>query len=149
MTAPSLDPRKIIPGYNGRLYSDTGTFLAQIPTFKCTISFTADSVNIAGSAQTVDIMESFKVGLTFTEMHVVDDMIGTVMSALQAGTMPSFGFRGVLTRPSDGKQGIYILRSCVPSGDVDLFSVQPGQHSERAWNLTVNDFPDMQSLLTA
>jgi hypothetical protein len=145
----TLDPRQIIPGYNGRLYSDSGLFLAQIPTFKCSITFTAESVNIAGSAQTVDVMQSFKVGLTFTEIHVVDDMIGTVMSALQAGTMPSFGFQGILTRPADGKQGIYVLRSCVPSGDVDLFSVQPGQHSDRQWTMTVNDFPDLQSLLVA
>ena len=144
----SLDARNIIPGFGGRLYSDKGIWLVQVPTFQCQINVTNESVQVAGSAQEQDIMQSFKVTLTMTEMLVVDDLMSTMAAALKQNTQPSFGFSGVLTRPSDGKQGRYILRNCIPQGNIDLFNVAPGKHVDRQWSFTVNDFPDLQSILT-
>ncbi|MCL6597941.1 MAG: phage tail tube protein [Alicyclobacillus macrosporangiidus] len=144
----SLDTRKVIPGFRGKLYDDQGNFLAQVPRWQLQIAVTNTNYQPAGQAQEVGIMQSYHVTLTFTETHVTDDLIAALINALKNNQQPSFGFQGVIERP-DGSTGRYVCRSCVPQGNIDVANVQPGQLLERAWNFDVNEPVDLQSLLTA
>jgi hypothetical protein len=144
----SLDTRKVIPGFHGKLYDDQGNFLAQVNRWQCQISVTNTNYQPAGSAQEVGILQSYHVTLTFTETLVTDDLIAAFVNALKNNQQPSFNFQGVIERP-DGSTGRYVFRSCVPQGNIDLANVQPGQIMERAWSFDVNESPDLQSLLAA
>lgn len=40
-------------------------------------------------------------------------------------------------------------RGCVPDGNIDLQGASVGDIIKRAWNMVVNDPPELQKLLTA
>lgn len=143
-----LDPTKIIPGKNGKLYDLAGNFLSQINTWAAQLSFTNTAYQPAGEGQEVDVMQSYKVSLTFTETLITDDLLSALLTAVQNGQQPTFNFQGEITRP-DGSVGRYVFRFCVPQGNIDIAKVQPGQILDRAWSFTVNDAPDLQSVLAA
>lgn len=144
----ALDPTKIIPGFNGKLYDLNGNFLAQINTWQCQLNFTNTNYQPAGQAQEVSIMQSYHVSLTFTETLITDDLLSALITAVKNGQQPSFNFQGEINRP-DGAVARYVFRFCVPQGNIDVAKVQPGQILERGWSFDVNEAPDLQDVLAA
>jgi hypothetical protein len=143
----SLDTRKIIPGYNGKLFDDSGNFFAQIPTFNTQININNTDYQPAGSPQVAAFMVSYTVSLTLTETVVADDVLFTkFMDALKNGEQVVFNFQGKLQAPG-GKFERLIYRECVPDGTIDLQKVEPGTIIDRAWSMRVNQPPDLQEYI--
>lgn len=143
-----LDPRKVLSGYQGELYSEDGKFLAQVNTFRVQINQRNTDYQPAGSPLEVAIPQAYQVTLTLTET-VVDDaiLLQRLLTALRAGQRVAFGFQGVL-RGADGRTGRYVFRSCVPDGNIDIVNVSPGDIITREWNFRVNEPPEIVELLT-
>lgn len=147
MTKALIDPRNILQGYDGELWSSDGTFLAQVNTWQAQLAFQNGDYHPAGSPLVVSLMQGYHVILVFTETVVQDVvLLKKMMDQLKAGKQPEFGFQGVL-RGHDGSEGRYDFRYCVPDGNIDLANVQTGSEIHRAWNWRVNEAPDLLSLL--
>lgn len=144
--AQRIDPRMILRGFDGELYADDGTFLAQVNTWSASVSVSNTTYQPAGSPLEVAIPTSYSVSLTFEETIVRDEMLSKLLTALRDGKDISFGFIGVL-RGRDGSTGRYVFRSCVPDGEITIANVQPGNILTRPWSWRVNEPPDLQSLL--
>ena len=56
-------------------------------------------------------------------------------------------FQGVI-KGRNGSEERIIYRDCVPSGNLDLQNISPGDIIKRQWSLFVNRPPELQSLLT-
>jgi hypothetical protein len=142
-----IDPRNILQGYDGELWSDDGTFLAQVNTWQAQLNVSNTDYHPAGSPQVVAVMTGYQVTLTFTETVIQDAiLLQKLLAGLKQGKQPQFAFQGVL-RGHDGTTGRYVFRGCVPDGSIDIVNVQPGQELNRAWSFRVNEAPDLQSLL--
>jgi hypothetical protein len=147
MAKQALDARNILTGKDGELYSDDGTFLAQINTWQAQVSIENQDYQPAGTAQKKKVFTGYSVTLTFTETVVKDALLlKKLIDALRAGKQVEFGFQGVLNG-QDGTQGRQVYRGCVPDGSIDLANVQPGDILNRSWSLGVNEPPELQSLL--
>jgi hypothetical protein len=146
MANTTLDPRKIRSGHHGEFYDGDGTFLAEVPTFQAIVNVSNTDYQPAGSIMSVAVMQGVSVTLTFTETHVKDARLASILAALKRGEQPTLNFQGVVRGP-DGTDGRYVFRQCVPDGNIDLVNVQPGQILERATNWRVNELPDIQGLL--
>lgn len=147
--AAALDPRKIIRGFDGRLYDSDGTFLSNVNTWHLQINATNSNYQPAGSSLQVAILQSATVTLTFTETIITDKLINELVTSLKQDIQPVFGFQGKLKRPSDGSVGRYVFRQCVPDSNIDLANVQPGNELNRSWSFRCNEYPDLQKLLGA
>jgi hypothetical protein len=142
-----IDPRKILPGKNGKLFTGDGVFMAEVPTYQVQININNSDYQPAGSFLVVAIMMGYTVALTFTETVVKDATVfKKVMEDLKAGKQPSLDFQGVITG-HDNTENREIFRSCVPDGAIDLQSINVGDIISRAWSFRVNEAPDMQSYL--
>lgn len=143
-----LDSRNILQGYDGELWSEDGTFLAQVNTWQAQIDVKNGDYNPAGSPLTVAILQGYSIKLVFTETVVKDAMLNTILTALKAGKQPTMGFIGVL-RGKDGSNGRYVFRGCVPDGSITIADVKPGSEINRPWSWRVNQAPDLKELLGA
>jgi hypothetical protein len=143
-----LDPRKILPGKNGKLLTGTGDFLAQVNTWQAQINFNNTDYQPAGQLQVVSVLTGYTVTLTFTETVVSDVvLLKKVMDEIKAGRQPQLDFQGDITA-NDGQSATReVFRSCVPDGALDLANISVGDIINRAWSLRVNEAPDMQSYL--
>lgn len=146
---PRLDPRLVLRGFDGELYSEDGEFLAEIPTWQAQVNVTNSDYQPAGEALSVAILQGYNVTLTFTETVVRDTkFLAVVLDALKKKQQPNVNFQGVLRR-SDGSTGRYVFRKCVPDGSFDIANVAPGDVLSRAWSWRCNEPPDLQQLLGA
>ena len=144
-----IDPRNILTGSDGELYSDAGVFLAEVNTFQAQINIGNIDYQPAGSKLTVAVLDTYTVTLTFTETVIKDArLFQKFIEAIRSGEQPEFGFQGVL-RGRDGSTHRQVFRSVVPDGAIDLINVSPGDTISRAWNWRVNQPPDLLSLLGA
>lgn len=147
MAKQALDARNILTGKDGELYSDDGTFLAQINTWQAQVSIENQDYQAAGQAQKVKVFTGYSVTLTFTETVIKDALLlKKLVDALRAGKQVEFGFQGKLNG-HDGTEGRQVFRGCVPDGSIDLANVQPGDILNRSWSFGVNEPPELQSLL--
>lgn len=143
----TLDPRMVLRGSDGELYSDDGQFLAQVNTWQAQINVTNSDYQPAGSPISVAVFQSYSVTLTLTETVIRDAvLLQKLVQALRGGQQPVFGFQGIL-RGRDGSTGRYIFRSCVPDGAIDIANVTPGEVLNRSWSFRVNEPPDLQALV--
>jgi hypothetical protein len=143
----ALDTRKVLPGKQGKLFTGTGKFLAQVNTFQVQINVTNTDYQPAGQALVQAVMISYTVTLTFTETVIKDaDLFQKFMTDIRAGKQPDFDFQGVITG-HNGSENREVFRRCVPDGAIDLQNVSIGDIINRAWSFRVNEVPDMQSYL--
>lgn len=142
-----LDPRKILPGKQGKLMTGDGKFLATVNTFQAIININNSDYQPAGSFLVVAIMMGYTVALNFTETVVNDaELFKKLMDDIKAGKQPNLDFQGVITG-LNGSENRQIFRSCVPDGSIDLQNINVGDIIQRSWGFRVNETPDMQSYL--
>lgn len=142
-----LDPRKLLPGKNGKLFTGDGVFLATVNTFQAQININNTDYQPAGSGIVVAVMMGYTITLTFTETVVNDaEVFKKVMDDIRAGKQPNLDFQGVITG-HNGSENRESFRNCVPDGAIDLQNVNIGDIITRAWNFRVNEAPNIQSYL--
>lgn len=150
MAQQTLDPRKVLPGYAGELYSLDGEFLAEVNTFEASFNVTNQMYQPAGTSLQVPVMTSYQVTLTFTETVVRDaKLLGILAAALAANTQPVFGFVGVLRNPHGGTEGRYVFRQVSPEGRISIAGVRPGDIVQREWSFAALAPVEVQSLLAS
>jgi hypothetical protein len=146
MSNTILDPRKVRSGHHGEMYDGEGVFLAEMPKFQAIINVNNSDYQGAGTLIVAAILQGVTITLSTTETHVKDARLYSILAALKRGEQQELHFQGII-RGADGNDGRYVLRHCVPDGNIDLFNIQPGQILERAVNYRVNELPDIQALL--
>lgn len=144
-----IDTRKILTGKDGALFNDEGVMLATVETFQTQVNVTNAKYQPLGDAQEHEVFQAYGVTLTFTETVIADErFIQELFQGMKTGVMPAWNFQGVVKGRNDSEQRM-IYRQCVPNGTIDLQNLSVGETIKRAWNLFVNDPPELQSLLTA
>lgn len=138
---------QVLPGRHGELYDDAGNLLAEVDEFQIRLQFNNITWRPAGSYLEQVVPDSVSVTLTFREAVARDAvLLKRLFDGLRAGRPVFAHFQGVI-RGWDGTEGRYILRECIPDGNVDLASVRQGELVRRDWSFRVNQVPDLQSLL--
>lgn len=141
------DVRKVLSGKDAGLFNDRGILLATVESFKATVDVKNNSYLPLGEMQERDVPVSFKVTVSFTETVIEDEtFISELMDGMATGVMPSWNLQGVVKgRSGDEERMIY--RDCVPQGSIDLQNLTVGETLKRAWSMTVNNPPKLQSML--
>lgn len=117
-------------------------------TFSTKVNYTNGQFNPLGDMQTHEIALSYLVSLTMSQVVIEDDaFIQEVLEWMSDGYLPLWNFQG-LVRGRNGSEQRINYRSCIPTGDLDLQNLNVGEKIMRTWNFTVNEPPDLQSLLT-
>ena len=143
-----IDHRHVLGGKDGVLLNSAGIILASVETFSTKVNFTNGNFNPLGDMQTHEVALSYLVSLTLSQVLIEDDaFIQEVLEAMSDGYLPMWNFQGMV-RGRDGSEQRINYRSCIPTGDLDLQNLSVGEIYKRNWNLTVNEPPDLQSLLT-
>ena len=143
-----IDTRHTLSGKDGALFNSAGVMLATAETFSSRVSFTNGDFSPLGDMQVHEAPLSYKVSLTLTQVLIADDaFIQEVLEAMSDGFLPFWNFQGMV-RGRNGSEQRINYRSCVPTGDLDLQNLNVGEIYKRNWNFTVNEPPDLQSLLT-
>lgn len=143
----SVPSRLILRGYHGKLYHD-GKFMADVPEFSATLNISNTDYQGAGDKLIAGVFTGYSQTLTFTQTHIVSDLLRTLLEHLQGGLAVDFEFMGQLERP-DGERDTFVFRGCEPEGSVDLANVSPGAILQRGWSWRVNEPVDAQELLGA
>lgn len=144
----TIDPRKILRGYDGRLFHE-GDFLAEVNEFDAQVTVNNTGYQPAGSKLEMGVTTGYSVGLTFTETVIRDAiLLKKLLDHLKGDTDDvSFDFVGML-HGHDGSQGEYAFRSCEPDGTLSITgAVTPGSIIQRPWSFRVNEPPDLLGLL--
>jgi len=142
------DARNVLAGKDGALFDDAGNMLATVESFTTQVNNNNGTYNPLGDMQEHDVPQTYKVTLTFNQVIIEDDLfIQQYMAALKEGYLPQWNFQG-LVKGRNGSEQRMNYRSCIPAGTVDLQNLTVGDIIRRAWNFTVNEPPDLQSLLS-
>ena len=142
------DVRRALTGKDGAFFNGDGTLLASVETYQCQVNVTNATYQPIGDAQEHSVLASYKVTLTMTQIVVEDDQfIQDLFSMMQTGIQPEWTFQGVLYGRNGTSQRMN-YRGVVPDGTIDLQNVTVGDVIKRAWNMVVNDPPELQSLLS-
>lgn len=143
------DARKVVTGKDGQLFvtvPGAQIFLAEVDDFKTQLAFKDTDYQPIGSGMTYKINTGWSVSLTLSETVIRDDlMIDTLISAIMKGYVPTYDFQGKITRPYDGQTSRQVYRSCLPTSNIDLMNITPGQIIKRAWSFAVNATPEILS----
>ena len=143
------DVRKVLTGKDGVIYDGEGTLLATIESYQGQVNITNATYQPLGDAQEHSSLQAYKVTLTMSQVLVEDDkFIQDVFEMMHSGVQPDWTFQGVVYGRNGSSQRVN-YRGCVPDGNIDLQNVSVGDLIKRAWNMTVNDPPELQSLLQA
>lgn len=143
-----VDMRNVLSGKDGVILNSEGVTLATVESFSSKINFTNGDFSPLGDMQVHEVPMSYKVSLTLQQVVIQDDaFIQEVLEAVTDGRLPMWNFQG-LVRGRNGSEQRINYRSCIPTGDLDLQNLSVGETYKRNWNLTVNEPPDLQSLLT-
>ena len=135
------DTRFAITGKDGVIYDGNGKMLATVESYQAQVNVTNATYQPLGDAQEHSVLQSYKVTLTMSQVIVEDDdLIKDVFDMMHSGQAPDWTFQGVL-------YGRMNYRGVVPDGNIDLQNVSIGDIIKRAWNMAVNDPPELQSLL--
>ena len=141
------DSRFALTGKDGVIYDGAGKLLATMENYQVQVNVTNASYQPLGDAQEHGILQSYKVTITMSQVIVEDDdLIADVFEMMQSGQAPDWTFQGVVYGRNGSTQRMN-YRGCVPDGSIDLQNVSVGDIIKRAWNMTVNDPPELQSLL--
>ena len=117
------DTRFAVTGKDGVIYDGNGKMLATVESYQVQVNVTNATYQPLGDAQEHSVLQSYKVTLTMSQVIVEDD-------DLINGSTQRMNYRGV-----------------VPDGNIDLQNVSIGDIIKRAWNMAVNDPPELQSML--
>ncbi len=142
-----LDTRQLITGKDGQLFvtskSKLNVFLAEVNEFKAQLNVKNIDYQPVGSAEIFAVPTGYSVTLTLTEAIVRDDvMLEPFIKDLQEGYFPCFDFQGKARR-REGQEERVIFRNCIPDGNVDLISLNPGDIIKREWSFRCNDIPQL------
>lgn len=141
------DSRFALTGKDGVIYDGAGKLLATMENYQVQVNVTNASYQPLGDAQEHGILQSYKVTITMSQVIVEDDdLIADVFEMMQSGQAPDWTFQGVVYGRNGSTQRMN-YRGCVPDGSIDLQNVSVGDIIKRAWNMAVNDPPELQSLL--
>ena len=141
------DTRFALTGKDGVIYDGNGKLLATVESYQAQVNVTNAAYQPLGDAQEHSVLQSYKVTLTMSQVVVEDDqLIKDVFSMMKTGVQPDWTFQGVLKGRNKKTQRMN-YRGVVPDGNIDLQNVSVGDIIKRAWNMAVNDPPELQSLL--
>lgn len=97
LDAGTFDPRNIMQGRDGELYDENGNFLAEVNTFRASISFNTTDYQPAGQGLVWGLNTGYTMTLTFTETVVKDDMLVKILAGIRnRRRVPQLNFTGVL-----------------------------------------------------
>ena len=147
-TGPA-DSRKVLSGKDAVLFNGEGKMLATIESFQVQVNVSNSDYQPLGDAQAHATMTGYKVTLTFSQITIEDDaLIEDMFAMMHSGQQPNWNFQGVVYGRNSSEQRMN-YRGCVPDGNIDLQGASVGDIIKRAWNMVVNDPPELQKLLAA
>lgn len=141
------DTRFALTGKDGVFYDGDGMMLATVESYQTQVNVTNATYQPLGDAQEHSVLQSYKVTITMSQIVVEDDkFIADVFDMMHSGQQPDWTFQGVLYGRNGSTQRMN-YRGVVPDGNIDLQNISVGDIIKRAWNMAVNDPPELQSLL--
>lgn len=142
------DSRHVLTGKDGVIFNGDGVMLATVENYQVQVNVTNASYQPLGDTQEHSILQSYKVTLTASQVIVEDDyLISDMFAMMHSGQQPDWTFQGVVYGRNGSTQRMN-YRGVVPDGNIDLQNISVGDTIKRAWNMAVNDPPELQSLLS-
>lgn len=144
-----IDPRKMLRGYDGALYTGDGDLLVEVNEFTAAITVASTDYQPAKSRLSLGLTTGYSVALTFTEAVIRDAILLKKMLDHVTGADQDldFEFTGILEGYENN--GVYVFRACEPDGTINIMGVSSGDLITRPWSFRVNEVPDLQSILDA
>lgn len=147
-----LNVTELMTGKDGQLFvtvNNQNYFLAEINQFATTMEVNSTDVQPVGSMLVFGVPTGVTFNLTFTEMVVRDDvMMEPLLEGIANGVIPTFDFRGVMTKP-DGTEQSITYNWCTPNGSFGLQNLNPGEVVTREQSFRINSVPKLVSALAS
>lgn len=144
MRNDKLNVTELMTGKDGELHcivDQTDYFLAEINQFATNMNVNSTDVQPVGSMLVYGVPTGVTFDLTFTEMIVRDDVImKPILDGISKGVIPTFDFRGKMTKP-DGTSQTITYNDCYPNGTFGLQNLQPGEVVTGERSFRINSFP--------
>ena len=124
--------------------------LATVDTYQVQINITNATYQPLGDPQSHEHLASYSVTLNITACIIEDtQFVQDLFTMLKSGQPADaeWTFQGVINGRNGSEERV-IYRDCVPSGNIDLQNISPGDIIKRQWSLFVNRPPELQSLLS-
>ena len=155
-TADVESARRVLSGKDGVLYRGDGTLLANMESYKSSLSVSNQKYLPLGTDHEMEIYTSHGQTLEFTEWVVRDDLfISDLMNWMYEGKMPEWNFIGTIyggggfaMSEANRSEERFIYPFVVPSGNIDLQNVTSGSLIQRAWSCYVNGHVRLASKLS-
>lgn len=151
---------QIRTGKDGALYINSTTgpvLLSEVNEYVFSISYESQDWHPIRSSLIYAVPTGHSLTLTLTETVVRDDLIlGNILPNLEssghASSFRIFSFQTELEGFTNGYNGEenyqrLIVRGCIPTGDVDITKIKPGEIVDHAWTFRCNANPQIISLL--
>lgn len=136
-------------GKDGALYDGKGNMLATVESFQAQVSFNNAQFSVLGNPLELESAGTHKITLTFSQVLVASDAFVKGLSAFfSKGTPINWTFQGVLVSKGGKSQERWVYKNCIPSGQVDLQNIVPGDVVKRQWSFVVNAEPVLQKQLS-
>ena len=145
----SRDVRRAVSGKDTCIFNEDGDLLATVDSFQATVNFTNASYLPLGTAQTTEHMVSYTVSIAISQVLIEsDEFLRGVTDFFSAGRHAPMWTLQSVVYGYDGSEERLIFRDCVPTGSWDLHNLSQGDVIKRTLNLTCNQPPELQKLLT-
>ena len=143
------EPRYQFSGKDAEIRDGDGNLLCSVESWTAQVNFQNATWQAIGSPIQQEFMTGYSVTISITEAIVEDNkFIKEVFDFFHNGRhAPMWTFSSVL-KGYDGSESRYVFYDCVPSGQLDLHNITTGDIIKRTWNLTCNQPPELQKLLT-
>jgi hypothetical protein len=140
-----IDYRQALTGKDGRLYiadrQGRNIFMGEVDNFSVKMNIATTDLQLVGDMLKRQIPTGISLTLTFSEVAIRDDLIiMPILADISEGFFPYYSFQGML-RGHNGQYSRLPLEGCMPTGDIDLMTISPGEIVRRNWSFSINEMP--------
>lgn len=142
------DARYVFSGKDTCIFDEDGILLSTVESFQAQVSFTNAQYQALGSPIRQEFITGYDVTITMSQFIIEDDRFLTdIVDFFTVGRhAPIWSVQSVIYGYNKSQSRL-IFRDCVPTGQIDLHTINVNDIIKRNLNFHVNQPPELQKLL--